>query len=771
MNESVQPSSVDDNPDSIFDSIVADETFNNDIDVEELEYEITNSYIIDEDDLDDLPDEERRFLEEQSHRLPPVPEGKIVSVNMVNFARDVTKAYRLCFFQFMHFVDQSPQLTPDLLGYCNRQNIDMFFRIVISKRTTSAAVNRRYVSAIQKYSDYWEERTGFVVESPVVKKALSDALHCRKQYLSANSRAHVDAHKHRPTKQPSPSQELLLIDLAWRDLRASRIGYLPTGINFLISWNSAMQAFTRGDEVRSSRLPDLCHEVNFGPYRLSEQGYTNIREQSSPHGILSIIQQPLTTKHMSNRAHAVGFFRHKDWRRCATSVIAFSIMARLHYMTRSQLEEFFLIGEDGTPNWYNYYLIDWRSYHSMADSFRDYMNQADVEYTKLTHVRKLGITRAHQMGASREDIILLSKHTVHKVDTSYMPELPYQPMLASAGFDIYRREEYFLPRSYVQVPPSWFVNVFPYINLWKTQVYEMRGFDKGKSAKTFVNDLLPHLAQVVLQDGIYLTQTYPEHPYSIILMEKMHFAGYELWASQMRHRIQSREHTVSLNVSGDHRYETILQSSERTVNKVISMEHRIDLLQEEIVLLQNMLRQHTNRCSNVNNHTSQLVTPVHLDATAFRIERDDSTISSEHRTLISAEPIPLPQTNTRVIPSLPPNIHKTVVQNMEFWLSNKLWEFDNRKDLPLRQLGWDLPTQLRFCRRRDIAKWVKTIGEKVWEFNLAWGIHDHIFLHMAKILDEERGRKTVMKAVNEFMNNSPLSWRIKRARKSYNTTI
>jgi len=95
MNESVQPSSVDDNPDSIFDSIVADETFNNDIDVEELEYEITNSYIIDEDDLDDLPDEERRFLEEQSHRLPPVPEGKIVSVKMVNFARDVTKAYRL----------------------------------------------------------------------------------------------------------------------------------------------------------------------------------------------------------------------------------------------------------------------------------------------------------------------------------------------------------------------------------------------------------------------------------------------------------------------------------------------------------------------------------------------------------------------------------------------------------------------------------------------------------------------------------------------------
>jgi hypothetical protein len=78
MNESVQLSSVDDNPDSTFDSIVADETLHNDIDVEELEYELTNSYIIDDDDIDDLPDEERRFLEEQSHQLPPVPEGKIV---------------------------------------------------------------------------------------------------------------------------------------------------------------------------------------------------------------------------------------------------------------------------------------------------------------------------------------------------------------------------------------------------------------------------------------------------------------------------------------------------------------------------------------------------------------------------------------------------------------------------------------------------------------------------------------------------------------------
>ena len=179
MNDSEEPSSAD-NPESIWDSIVEEEALHNLEDPEELEYEMLNS--VHDEDVDDygLTPEERYYFDEQSHRLPPVPEGKMVSPAMINFVRGVTKAYRLCFFQFMNFVDNAQDLIPDLLGYCNRRNIDAFFERVISRRTTSVAVNRRYVSAIQKFSDKWEERTGLVVESPVVKKALSDAIICRK---------------------------------------------------------------------------------------------------------------------------------------------------------------------------------------------------------------------------------------------------------------------------------------------------------------------------------------------------------------------------------------------------------------------------------------------------------------------------------------------------------------------------------------------------------------------------------------------------------------
>jgi hypothetical protein len=87
-------------PEGIFDSILQDEFENNDEDQEELEYEFMMDELdISDDELEEndnnLLPEERAFVQEQSHRIPPVPEGKVVSPAMLNFIRTVTKAYRL----------------------------------------------------------------------------------------------------------------------------------------------------------------------------------------------------------------------------------------------------------------------------------------------------------------------------------------------------------------------------------------------------------------------------------------------------------------------------------------------------------------------------------------------------------------------------------------------------------------------------------------------------------------------------------------------------
>ena len=752
--------------DEIFDYIVQYEEENNLQDIsspDELE------------DID-LSPEDIEFLQSEGNKLPPIPEGKEMSPAMLNFARTVTKAYRLCYFQFLHFIENSDVLNPDILGYCTRINIDSFFQEVIAKRTTTAAVNRRFVSAIQKYSNFWEERVGFNVESDAVKKALEDAKVCARRFHS-QSIIHVDAHKYRPTRHPSPAQELTMIEEALNDHTHSKYGFLPIGINFLISWNCAMQGFTRGDEVRNCRLPDLCHEINYGPWRLSEQGLTNVRDQSTPEGILSLIQQPLNTKIRSNKAHVIGFFRHKDWRRCATSLIAFSIMARFHYMVPSQLESFFKIGENQVPNWYNYYLIDWREYDAMATAFKEYFAKAGIDYTKLTHTRKLGIIRAHQMGADRENIILLSKHTTHKVDTSYLPELPYTAMLASAGFDVFRRQEYYIPRSYAKVPEGWITQIFPYLNLWRQHVNETWGYDKGMSAKNFVNTLLPFLAEIVVQDGIYFTTMYPQHPYSKMLLQKLQPLGYEQWSTDMRASIENREVTIQENENEDRRYEAMLRTTEHTVRKVSNLEQRIDSLRSEFIALKRFLVQ--RHCSTPNNLIASSqpslgqrheVTPVHLDAVEFSSTINERSVSNESRTLVSVQPTPVTSTQVRSVPNIPPNLHKSITENMEYFLTHRYWEFLSRNGTSLRDLGWPKRTQHRFCKRRDVALWVRKVGEKVLSTELNWEADHETLMNTASALDEERGSKTVSMALNEFKKESDLSWIKSRKKKNSQET-
>jgi hypothetical protein len=45
---------------------------------------------------------------------------------MINFAYGVTKAYRLCYALFVAYVDNTPQLATDKLGYITRANVDNF---------------------------------------------------------------------------------------------------------------------------------------------------------------------------------------------------------------------------------------------------------------------------------------------------------------------------------------------------------------------------------------------------------------------------------------------------------------------------------------------------------------------------------------------------------------------------------------------------------------------------------------------------------------------
>jgi hypothetical protein len=87
------------------------------------------------------------------------------------------------------------------------------------------------------------------------------------------------------------------------------------------------------------------------------------------------------------------------------------------------------------------------------------------------------------------------------------------------------------------------------------------------------------------------------------------------------------------------------------------------------------------------------------------------------------------------------------------------------------KLGWTQDLQQRYSRRKNVAMWVKLTAQLVMEVDMDWEQDSHTLLEVARVMDEERGQQTVVQALEQFLNESPYSWRKKRVRKRKNDLI
>ena len=93
----------------------------------------------------------------------------------------------------------------------------------------------------------------------------------------------------------------------------------------------------------------------------------------------------------------------------------------------------------------------------------------------------------------------MSKHKTEKV-YRYVTELFAPLMKVMAGFA--RTEVYNVPRAEISIPferPE--LLVFPHIDVWRAQMQSPMG-DKSIAARHFLCEMLPWLAEVVVQDGV-----------------------------------------------------------------------------------------------------------------------------------------------------------------------------------------------------------------------------------------------------------------------------
>ena len=148
--------------------------------------------------------------------------------------------------------------------------------------------------------------------------------------------------------------------------------------------------------------------------------------------------------------------------------------------------------------------------------------------------------------------------------TRYVTELNPEVMKCMAGFSL--DEEYFVPCSEVAFP-DWMnheeaiTRLFPSIIRWRQE--HAHGFgDHSEAANNFLNEVLPFLATVIVQDGIYWIHQFPNHEASRLLKNVLP-PSYERWAATARQQAESRHamlnetHVQSLNLAAQQAFHHI----------------------------------------------------------------------------------------------------------------------------------------------------------------------------------------------------------------------
>ncbi len=98
----------------------------------------------------------------------------------------------------------------------------------------------------------------------------------------------------------------------------------------------------------------------------------------------------------------------------------------------------FAIGDNNIPNWYNYYLMDWQHYESHGWCIQEILSKSWYWILKAHSFKKIG----HHSSTSVRGRSWKHHPTIKSYNTQcghflrYLPELPYNAMLASSGFDV-----------------------------------------------------------------------------------------------------------------------------------------------------------------------------------------------------------------------------------------------------------------------------------------------------------------------------------------------
>jgi len=441
-------------------------------------------------------------------------------------------AYKGCYNRFTKYVDQQRlQRRLNITDkYLERDAIDLFFYEYFKGSSLVPLSVTRYKYALQWYADNDEHiHAGFIVDSPSVAKSIQMyAVTYKEKNRSVTGRDRtniVGPNEDMNAPLSDPFGHLPTNVVAWADTKRAIFfifaNRLCDWFSLLLIWTWSIAASLRNISIRSICFSDVLVDTSHGA------------ERSGPLSrSINVVLRKGTGKGSFTEDRVVAAWRGKEWWHCPIGQLAFSLVFRLNNFA----SEMSFYNRDRTKDkfWRNMLFIAKDTYNDCYKGIKAVMDACGILSNKVTHFGRVwGIDFASFLGLREEQMRRQTKHEDSQMSRVYSSELDAGMLKTMANF--LPDETYYCPRATIGTPlPVADLShlLFPHLASWRFQEAHIYG-DKG--GKHFLYELLPYLAEVCVQDGIYLIEAFPNHAVSQLLIARI--PRYEIWAREKRAEI------------------------------------------------------------------------------------------------------------------------------------------------------------------------------------------------------------------------------------------
>ena len=199
------------------------------------------------------------------------------------------------------------------------------------------------------------------------------------------------------------------------------------------------------------------------------------------------------------------------------------------------------------------------------------------------YYRKAGSVHCTAQGLEPDKVKTLTKHKMEIFQKSYMCELSIPVLIVLAGFnpnDVH--DNYFVPRTRIGLPgdltPDELARIlFPSIDAWRAEVASDEG-DKSKGAEELLSNVLPFLAKVLAQDGIFWIKRFPNNPsvqeFLRLIDGRTGAEHYTFWAARMRQEVKDM---VEKKKAAKQRIDGLDEAVSRSMAKLDELEQKLEV--------------------------------------------------------------------------------------------------------------------------------------------------------------------------------------------------